>query len=313
MEKFNLINSLRAEVSKGYIGNETLVNDAIIALSSGLHVLIEDVSGVGKTTLCKSISKATGLIDSRIQFTPDLLPGDITGMSIWENSKRDFILKKGPIFSEFILADEINRASARTQSALLEAMEEETVTIDGEKFQLPNFFTVFATKNPSNYLGTFDLPESQMDRFGILLRPGYPDNRSEVDILSNFSDQNPIDLVETVTDSSQLHELRSKIKSLTIDSTILEYVVNIGNKTRNSDELKSGLSTRSLKHVILFAKGKAYSSNREYVIPEDIIYSIYKVAPHKIELSHNSKLNSVNPLSILKGIIESVKIPIGIK
>lgn len=313
MKNNNLIISLKAEVSKGYIGNETLVEDALIALISGLHVLIEDVSGVGKTTLCKSISKATGLENSRIQFTPDLLPGDITGMSIWENSKREFILKKGPIFNEFILADEINRASARTQSALLEAMEEDSVSIDGEKFNLPSFFTVFATKNPSSYLGTFELPESQMDRFGILLKPGYPDCKSEVDILSKFSNKNPIDLVNSITDSRELVELRSEIQSLHIDSSILDYIVEIGNKTRTIDELKSGLSTRSLKHVILFSKGKAYLSNRDYVIPEDIIYSLYRVAPHKIELSHNSKLNSLTPLAIIKSITESIKIPVGIK
>lgn len=313
MNYTNLMISLIDEVSKGYIGNKTLVEDSIIALSSGLHILIEDISGVGKTTLCKSIAKATGLLDGRIQFTPDLLPGDITGMSVWESNKREFILKKGPIFNEFILADEINRASARTQSALLEAMEENTVTIDADKYRLPEFFTVIATKNPSYYLGTFDLPESQLDRFGILLSPGYPNNANEIEILSKFTYQEPVDEVNTITQASELLKLKDSIHSLIIDKSVLEYTVTLGDKTRSCEELKTGLSTRSLKHVLSFAKGKAYLSGRDYVIPEDIIYSFYRVTPHKVELSHESKINSISTLSILKRIIDSVKIPIGIK
>lgn len=312
MNYTNLLNSLIDEVSKGYIGNKKLVEDSLIALTSGLHILIEDISGVGKTTLCKSLAKATGLFNSRIQFTPDLLPGDITGMSIWENSKREFILKKGPIFNEFILADEINRASARTQSALLEAMEETSVTIDGTKYNLPDFFAVIATKNPSYYLGTFDLPESQLDRFGILLQPGYPSKPNEVEILSKFNITNPVDNVSTITDSSELKLVKDEINSQYVNDNVLEFTVELGEKTRNSEDLKTGLSTRSLKHLLSFAKGKAYFSNRDYVIPEDVIYSFYKVAPHKVELSHESKLSSLTPLNILKKLQSSVKIPIGI-
>lgn len=313
MNYTNLMNSLISQVSMGYIGNSEIVKDAILAFSSGLHILIDDISGVGKTTLSKSISKAAGLECGRIQFTPDLLPGDITGMSIWDNNKREFILKKGPIFNEFILADEINRSSARTQSALLEAMEEKTVSIDGTKFSLPDFFSVIATKNPSHYIGTYDLPESQLDRFGIVLKPGYPTPESEVKILNNFKNTDPLNSINAVTNSEELNNLVKHIQNIKICNSVLNYTVELGNLTRTKTEFNSGLSTRALKHLILFAQAKAVYENRDYLIPEDIIYSFYRVSPHKIELSQDSIINNIKISSVLRSIIDSVKIPVGIK
>ncbi len=231
MNYTKLMQTLIEQVCEGYIGNRRIVEDAILALAAGLHILIEDISGVGKTTLSKSISKAVGLKTGRIQFTPDLLPGDITGMTVWDSNKREFILKMGPVFNEFILADEINRSSARTQSALLEAMEEQTVSIDGVKYDLPEVFCVIATKNPSHYLGTFDLPESQLDRFGILLTPGYPSMDSEIEILSKFKENDPLDYVKTVSNKDELKNLISEVKSVKVSKELLKYMVNLSNHT----------------------------------------------------------------------------------
>lgn len=313
MNYTNLINSLISQVSMGYIGNTEIVKDAILAFSSGLHILIDDISGVGKTTLSKCISKASGLECGRIQFTPDLLPGDITGMSIWDNNKKEFILKRGPIFNEFILADEINRASARTQSALLEAMEEKTVSIDGKKFSLPHFFSVIATKNPSHYIGTYDLPESQLDRFGIVLKPGYPTPDNEIKILNDFKFNNPVNSIIPITNNKELTKLVDYIKNIKICNSVLSYIVELGNLTRTKDEFITGLSTRSLKHLIQFAQAKAVYENRDFVIPEDIIYSFYRVSPHKIELSQDSIINNIEISSILRSIVDSIKIPVGMK
>ncbi|MGL1893731.1 MAG: MoxR family ATPase [Spirochaetaceae bacterium] len=308
----SIIEKLIIETSKGFIGNSTVIEDAVLAFVAGLHILIEDISGVGKTTLVKCLAKSAGLELGRIQFTPDLLPGDITGMTIWDPVQRQFNLKKGAIFSELILADEINRASPRTQSALLEAMEEKTVSIDGKSFTLPNPFIVIATKNPSFYLGTFDMPESQIDRFGILIKPGYPSIENEKKILLDFKNIEPVDNVNKVSDISEITSLIKYVHSVNISDDVLEYIVNIGNKTRNHTDVKYGLSTRGLKHLIKFSQSKAIFSDRDYLIPEDVIYSVKRVFPHKIQLTSEAILNNKSINLIISEILKKIAIPVGI-
>lgn len=313
MNPKKLINNLIKETSKGFIGNEAFVKDSVLAFCSGLHIIIDDISGVGKTTLVKSLVKASGLSFGRIQFTPDLLPGDITGMSIWDSVNKSFNIKKGPVFNEFILGDEINRASPRTQAALLEAMDEQTVTIDGTTLELPNPFFVVATKNPSYYLGTFELPESQLDRFGIMLQPGYPKIEDEKKILLNYRNRSPIDNIEPVCNSKEILDLISHISSIDICDDVLQFIVEIGHKTRNTPEIKYGISTRGLKHVIQLSQSIAAFNNRDFLIPEDVIYSSKRVIPHKIELSNEAIINDTNRNEIVNNLIDRVKIPIGIK
>lgn len=313
MEFKSLIDNLINETSKGYIGNKEFVEDCVLAFSAGLHILIDDISGVGKTTIVKSLAKASGLNLGRIQFTPDLLPGDITGMSIWDTKTKTFNLKKGSIFNEFILGDEINRASPRTQAALLEAMEEKTVTIDGTSFNLPSPFFVVATKNPSYYLGTYELPESQLDRFGVLLNPGYPTFNNEKTILMEFKSKNPLDNISPVSNPEEVKEMISLIESVDICDNVLHYIVEIGNATRTSDDIKYGLSTRGLKHLIKLSQSKAVYSGRNFLIPEDIIYSSKKVIPHKIQLSTESIINNKTGKNIVDSIISKIDIPVRVK
>ncbi len=308
-----LIEKLINETSKGYIGNKNVVEDCILSFAAGLHILIEDISGVGKTTLVKSIAKATGLDLGRIQFTPDLLPGDITGMSIWDPIKREFVLKEGSIFNEFILGDEINRASPRTQSALLEAMEENTVSIDGKSFPLPNPFVVIATKNPTYYIGTFDMPESQLDRFGVLIKPGYPTIDNEKKILLEFKNSKPLERIECITDKSNIISLISYVNSVNICDEILQYIVEIGNLTRSNPDIKYGLSTRGLQHLVKLAQSKAVYSGRDYLIPEDVIYSSSRVIPHKIQLSPEAILNNKTENKVVEQLISNKQIPVGIR
>lgn len=308
-----LIENLISETSKGYIGNKQFVEDCVLSFSSGLHILIDDISGVGKTTIVKSLAKASGLEFGRIQFTPDLLPGDITGMSIWDTKTKDFNLKKGSIFNEFILGDEINRASPRTQSALLEAMEEKTVTIDGTSYKLPEPFFVVATKNPSYYLGTYELPESQLDRFGVLLKPGYPSFDNEKSILLKFKNSNPIDSISPITSPVEITMLTKYINSVDICDSVLHYIVQIGNLTRTSDDIKYGLSTRGLKHLIKLAQSKAVFSGRDFLIPEDVIYSSKRVIPHKIQLSNESIVNNKTGRNIVDNILTKIDIPVKVQ
>ncbi|QEN04791.1 MoxR family ATPase [Thiospirochaeta perfilievii] len=311
--KIELLDKLINETSQGFLGNETLVKDFVFAFVSGLHVLVEDISGVGKTTLVKSLAKASGLSLGRIQFTPDLLPGDITGLSIWDPIKREFVLKKGSIFNEFILGDEINRASPRTQSALLEAMEENSVTIDGITTLLPNPFIVVATKNPSYYIGTFEMPESQLDRFGVKLTPGYPSKLVEEDILYNYRVINPLDNVKTVTNKKSIIDLKNTVSSVNVNKTVLEFLVEIADRTRNSNNIKYGLSTRGLQHLLRFSQCVAFYDNRDYLIPEDVIYSSKKVIPHKIRLNNESIIDNIEAEKVVKQLVRDIKIPVGLK
>ncbi len=312
---FNLaaetMRSLIDETARGYLGKPEVVSLLVQAMTSGLHVLMEDVSGVGKTTLIRCLAKACGLDYGRIQFTPDLLPGDITGMTIWDPVKRDFIFKDGPVRHQFLLADELNRAPARTQSALLEAMQEGAVTVDGKRNILPDPFFVAATQNPSWYAGTYNLPESQLDRFGISVSPGYPDSSTEASILLRFKEHDPDEEVSSITVPERIKELKELICGIHIDEKILNYTTAIGKQTRESSGFHSGLSTRGLQHLIRLAQSRAVMNGRGFVIPEDLIESAIPVMRHRLVLTPEARTAGKTIEYHIRMLLSDIAIPAG--
>lgn len=307
------INALSIETSKGFLGKPDVVLLLTQSLAAGLHTLIEDISGVGKTTLVRCLAKASGLDYGRIQFTPDLLPGDITGMTIWEPVKREFIFRPGPIHHQFILADELNRAPARTQSALLEAMQEGSVTTEGKRMPLPEPFFVAATQNPEWYAGTYPLPESQLDRFGIKITPGYPDNSVESSILGEYKNLNPEDRITPITNANEIMEIKKTIMAVEIVPKVLNYTVAIGDTTRKTPDFQSGLSTRGLQHLIRLAQAKAVINERNYLIPEDILESVIPVMEHRITLSPEARGEGKNLRDLIEKTTKAVPVPTGIR
>ncbi len=307
------IDLLKGEIKKNFSGKEKIIENFLLAFFSGLHVLIEDIPGVGKTTLAKTLAGCTGMDFSRIQFTPDLLPGDITGMTVWSVEKKDFVFKSGPIMHQFILADEINRASARTQSSLLEAMQEDTVTVDGKTYKLPQPFFVAATQNPLNFAGTFQLPEAQLDRFGISFSIGYPDIDDELDIIEKHKKENPLEYIKAVMKTDEILKIRKTVKDIYIDEKVKRYIVQIVNSTRNNENIKLGLSPRAALHITNAAQCFAFLSDRDFVIPEDIMEISHIVISHKLILSPKAKLDNLNANQIVNSIISAVPKPAGIK
>lgn len=248
---------LRENISKVINGKEQVVNDIIMALLSKGHVLIEDVPGTGKTTLVKTIAKSLDLKCSRIQCTPDLLPSDITGISIYNQKINEFEFKKGPVFSNIVLVDEINRASSKTQSALLEVMEEKQVSEGDNIYKLQNPFIVLATENPIEYDGTFKLPEAQLDRFTMKINIGYPDVKSEIEILESFNYKNPLDEIKPIMDLNDLIELQQQTTNVFVNKELNKYIVHIVDAIRNSQLVYLGVSTRAALSLQKIAKSNA--------------------------------------------------------
>ncbi len=305
----DLIQSLTAETNKGFLGKEDAVGILVSGLLSGMHVLIEDVSGIGKTTLVKCLARASGLDFGRIQFTPDLLPGDITGMMIWDHQIKEFRFNKGPLNHSFILADELNRASARTQAALLEAMQEDTVTVDGISRPLPQPFFVAATQNPFRYTGTFTLPESQLDRFGLSFSPGYPERDTEAKILTEYRIEDPLNRVGEISGPGEILAIRQHILGIKGSPEVIQYLVDLAEQSRDSSVFQSGLSTRGARHLMQAAQCSAAREAREFIIPEDIILSAPAVMRHKLVLSTESRGSGIGMDEAIETLIRSVKIP----
>ncbi|MDC7235916.1 MAG: MoxR family ATPase [Spirochaetales bacterium] len=306
----DLISRIKAETEKGYLGMPQACETAVLALVSGLHLLIEDVSGIGKTTLIRCLSIASGLDLGRIQFTPDLLPGDITGMMIWEPGTRSFLYREGPLHHQFILADELNRAPARTQSALLEAMQEETVTVDGKVRSLPEPFFVAATQNPAWYAGTYNLPESQLDRFGLSLSPGFPDRDTEVRILSEFRDRKAVDQVTAVCSADDISRLRRMTEGVFVEKNVLDYTAALAGATRNSSLFQAGLSIRGTQHLLKAAQARALSRGRGFVIPEDMGTMAGAVMAHRLLLTPEQRSRGLSLTEAIQNIVQSVPVPV---
>lgn len=307
-----LTQDISAQIGSVFVGSERIVHNLLVGFFGSLHVLIEDIPGVGKTTLAMSLARSTGLDFGRIQFTPDVLPGDILGMTVWSVEKHDFLFKQGAIMHQFILADEINRASARTQSSLLEAMQEEKVTVDGVTHRLPEPFFVIATQNPISFTGTFLLPESQADRFGLSFSIGYPEAENEIKILERFREKNPLTELEPVADAAEILSLRHEVGAIHVERSVMDYLVHVAAATRENRKIRLGMSPRATQHLLKAAQCEAMLQGREFVIPEDVLAVAPLVIPHRLVLAGEAKMENVSALGVVEEILSTIHLPTGI-
>jgi len=282
---------------------------ALVALLCEGHILIEDVPGVGKTMLAKAVSKSIGCSFRRIQFTPDLLPSDVTGLSIFNQKTQEFEFRPGPIMAQVVLADEINRATPKTQSALLECMEERQATIDGVSYEMPSPFLVIATQNPIEYEGTFALPEAQLDRFMLRLRLGYPKAMEEIVILDEQKRLHPIDDLRQVLDLEELRQMQSGIKEIYVDQAVAEYIVRLVTATREHPDVYLGASPRGSLSLYRSTQALAALEGRDYVIPDDVKQLAVAVLAHRLIIKSQASLREIDPDSIVREILAQV--PVG--
>ncbi|MFZ5351611.1 MAG: AAA family ATPase [Bacillota bacterium] len=310
MKKSALVPSIIENVSNVIIGKKDSVEKILVALLSGGHVLIEDVPGVGKTTLVHAISKSIGCSFRRIQFTPDLLPSDITGISIYNMKKGEFEFKQGPINSNLILADEINRSSPKTQSSLLEAMQEKQITVDGETYKLPQPFIVLATQNPIEYEGTFPLPEAQLDRFTLRISMGYPSFSEEKKILGTYKGQNPLDSLQPVATEEDIAEMKNEVEKVFVDDSIQDYIIQLVHATRSSKDIYLGASPRGTLALFNASRALAYIKGREYVIPDDVKSLIDPTLGHRIILKSEARIQGKNEHTVLAEISKTIRVPV---
>lgn len=297
-------------VNKVIIGKEFAIELTLVTIISGGHLLLEDVPGVGKTMLVRSLARSLGCDFKRIQFTPDLLPSDVTGVSIYNQKEINFEFRPGPIFGNIVLADEINRTSPKTQSALLEAMEEGNVTVDGETRALPQPFLVMATQNPIEYEGTFPLPEAQLDRFLLKIRMGYPTKEQEVEVLTRAQESHPIDSLQPVLSIEQLKQFQKEARKTHVDQTIKEYIVKLTQATREHSSVYLGASPRGSLALLRASQALAFIRGRDYVIPDDIKLLAPHILEHRIILRSDSRLGGASVQSLVLEILNQVTVPI---
>lgn len=297
-------------IEKVIIGKREVATLGLVALLAEGHILLEDVPGVGKTMMVRALSKSISADCKRIQFTPDLLPSDVTGVSIYNPKEMDFIYRPGPVMSHIVLADEINRTSPKTQSALLEAMEEGNVTTDGVTRPLPRPFFVMATQNPIEFDGTYQLPEAQLDRFLFKLKMGYPSMREEIEMLSRQANQSPIANLEPVMDVSTLIELQDRVKEVYVDDTIKQYIVEIVNRTRKHDLIYLGSSPRGSVALMRASQALALIQGRDFCVPDDVQYLALYVLSHRIMLKPEARYEGKVAEDVIREIIEKVYVPI---
>ena len=298
-------------IERVIIGKRDTVTLAVVGLLCQGHLLIEDVPGVGKTMLAKAIAKSIGCIFRRIQFTPDMLPSDVTGVRIFDQKTREFVFQPGPIMAQIILADEINRATPKTQSALLEAMEERQVTVDGETHRLGPPFMVIATQNPIEYEGTFPLPEAQRDRFLLRLSIGYPDAKTEIAILDDQKLQHPLETIEQVVAAEELVAAQNEVRTVYVDDLVKTYIVELVGQTRRHDDVYLGASPRGSLTLYRAAQARAALDGRNYVIPDDVKYLAPCALPHRMIVSPSARIKDVTAESLLRDMLNSVPVPGG--
>lgn len=301
-----MINNIITNVEKILVGKREQILLALCGILSKGHILIEDKPGVGKTSLALALAKSFQCSFKRIQFTPDLMPSDITGFSIYNQKIQDFEFRAGPIMEQMILADEINRASPRTQSCLLECMEERQITIDGQTYQMKSPFIVMATQNPIEYVGTWALPEAQLDRFFLRIRIGYPSADDELLMINTHEMCSPIETLKSVTTADELVNIQNAVLKVNMSDGIKRYIINATNATRNSSEITLGASPRATLALTHAAKAKAFIDGRDYVIPEDVQYMVEPVLAHRIILSSNTNTETEE---VLKNIVKKIKVP----
>ncbi len=305
-----LLAALKENLQSVIYGKSECIDVMIISLLAGGSVLIEDVPGVGKTTLAKALAKSVDAKFRRIQFTPDLLPADILGSSIYNPVSGDFRFDPGPIFCNILLADEINRASPRTQSALLEAMNENQATIEGERRPLPKPFMVIATENPIEFHGTYPLPEAQLDRFLVRLAIGYPTAQVEVDILNSHANSEPLDRIQPVLELEQLRLIQQEVANVHVDDSILTYIVEIIHATRHDNRLELGVSPRGTLMLTQAARARAYFQKRDFVIPDDVLWLVPYVLPHRVLLTSKTHHSGATAEQIIMEIVSHIKVPV---
>lgn len=290
-------------------GKDESLNILITAMLAGGSVLMDDVPGVGKTTLSKALARSLDVKYHRIQFTPDLLPSDILGASVYNPVDGSFSFREGPIFCNVLLADEINRASPRTQSALLEAMSEQQATIEGVRHELSSPFFVLATQNPVDFHGTYPLPEAQMDRFLVRMNLGYPDTQTEVDILFAQVTSHPVDSLKPVLNCDDILQLQSEVRQVHVDRSVAEYMVRIVNQSRADGRLKLGVSPRGSLMLFRSTQASAFLAGRDFVTPDDVQLMSRYVLPHRLVLTSKSKYGSISKESIVDEVLSEVSVP----
>jgi len=303
------VERIATNVERVIIGKRKSVELVLIALLCKGHVLLEDVPGTGKTMLAKTIARSIGCSFKRIQFTPDLLPSDVTGISIFNQQTREFEFRPGPVIAQIVLSDEINRATPKTQSALLEAMEEHQLTVDGTTYMLPKPFIVLATQNPIEYEGTFPLPEAQLDRFLLRVHLGYPNKMEEINILRQQRQSHPIDSIEQVMDVEQLLELQEQIKDIYVDELIEDYIVSLTTATRHHEDVYLGASARGSLALYRTGQASAAINGRDYVIPDDVKLLAEPVLGHRLIISPAARIRNVTAPTVMTDILNAVPVP----
>ncbi|MGA2112245.1 MAG: MoxR family ATPase [Anaerolineales bacterium] len=298
-------------VGKVILGKRAEVELALIGMLSQGHLLLEDVPGVGKTMLARSLAVSLGGSFSRIQFTPDMLPSDVTGVSIFNQQSREFEFRPGPILAQIVLADEINRATPKTQAALLEAMDERQVTVDGISHPLPDPFTVLATQNPIEYEGTFPLPEAQLDRFLMRIRLGYPALSEEIRILESQQLRHPIESLQAVTNAREFVDAQAAVREVFVSLQVKHYIVDLVDNTRRYNDVYLGASPRGSLGLMRTSQARAATLGRDYVIPDDVKALAIPVLAHRLLLEPSARLEGTTPATVLQEILGSVPVPGG--
>lgn len=306
----NLVSALEDNMSQVVVGKPEVIRLCVIALLAGEHVLLEDVPGVGKTLIGKALARSVSGHFCRVQFTPDLLPSDIIGSSVYNTKSGEFVFSRGPVFANIVLADEINRTTPRTQSALLEAMSDNQVSVDGQTHDLPRPFMVIATQNPYEFEGTYPLPESQLDRFLLRTRVGYPSRSDERDVLTSHRRGEPVDELKPVLDGEQVLELQEAVRQVTVEETIQEYILDIVTATRDSDELHVGVSPRGALCLYRASQAMALVEGRDFVVPDDVKRLTIPVLSHRVITKgylHGGQRDAVE--AVIRRLVDDVPVP----
>lgn len=292
------------------VGKEDVVEKILICLLAGGHILLEDVPGVGKTTLAKCLAKSIGCSMGRVQFTPDTLPGDIVGVSVYNMKMGDFEYKEGVVMNQILLADEINRTSPKTQASLLEAMEEGQITVDGQRYLLPQPFMVIATQNPVEFMGTYPLPEAQLDRFMMKIAIGYPSREQEIRMVSQFLEGITVNGIENVCSDVEILDLQRMVAKVKVTDIVLGYIEDIVALTRQESRFLLGASPRAMLALVRAAQAKAFLDKREYVKPDDVKYVAANVLLHRLTLTSEAKIMKADKASILNSLILKARVPV---
>ena len=303
-------NTIRDNVARMIIGKSDIITLLLVALLSDGHVLIEDVPGMGKTVMAKALARSLGATFQRVQGTPDLLPGDIIGVSYFDQRKSDFVFRQGPLFAQILLVDEVNRTTPRTQSALLEAMAERQVTVDRDTLVLPKPFLVLATQNPLELEGTFPLPEAQLDRFLLNVQIGYPTEDEEQDILHRFKVDEPLDTLQPVINAEQIVELQHAIRNVRWQPAVERYLIAIVRATRNNTAIQIGISPRGTLALYRACEAYAAIQGRDYVQPDDVKYLAPRVLAHRLLTTTRTRMRGKRSLELMENIIRTVPVPV---